>query len=177
MAISVFRERSYAEIREILLKGWWNLCLPHTDGGKAKDLSTSDNWRLYGCCFETTISLETWFKVLLKRKFKVAFFYLKYFFIPRRSLITKNNATLRPRSRRDRCLKCGTKEGQNLKMESVNLSADNHTSDVTWLSRKAKGCHCWYNPLLSSHCKLLVFFYGLHLENVYFRRFRFEHKL
>ena len=146
MAISVFWERSYAEIREILLKGWWNLCLPHTDGGKAKDLSTSDNWRLYGCCFETTISLETWFKVLLKRKFKVAVFYLKYFFIPR-SLITKNNATLRPRSRRDRCLKCGTKEGQNLKMESVNLSADNHTSDVTWLSRKAKGCHCWYNPL------------------------------
>lgn len=104
MAISVFWERSYAEIREILLKGWWNLCLPHTDGGKAKDLSTSDSWRLYGCCFETTISLETWFKVLLKRKFKVAVFYLKYFFIPR-SLITKNNATLRPRSRRDRRLK------------------------------------------------------------------------
>ena len=60
------------------------------------------------------------FKVLLKRKFKVAFFYLKYFFIPRRSLITKNNATLRPRSRRDRRLKCDTKEGQNLKTESAN---------------------------------------------------------
>ena len=58
--------------------------------------------------------------VLLKRKFKVAFFYLKYFFIPRRSLITKNNATLRPRSRRDRRLKCDTKEGQNLKTESAN---------------------------------------------------------
>ena len=80
--------------------------------------------------------------MLLKRKFKVAFFYLKYFFIPRRSLITKNNATLRPRSRCDQRLKCGTKEGQNLKTASANLSADNHTSDVTWLSRKAKGGHC-----------------------------------
>ena len=52
---------------------------------------------------------------------------------------------------------------QNLKMESVNLSADNHTSDVTWLSRKAKGCHCWHNPLLSSHCKLLVFVFTVYI--------------
>ena len=83
-----------------------------------------------GCCFETTISLETWFKVLLKRKFKVAFFYLKYFFIPRRSLITKNNATLRPRSRRDWHLKCGTKEGQNLQYNSASLNVVSH-----WLNR------------------------------------------
>ena len=69
---------------------------------------------------DVPVYLNDLLKVLLKRKFKVAFFYLKYFFIPRRSLITKNNATLRPRSRRDWCLKCGTKEGQNLKTESAN---------------------------------------------------------
>ena len=45
----------------------------------------------------------------------------------------------------------------------MNLSADNHTSDVTWLRRKAKGGHCGHNPLLSSHCKLLVFVFTVYI--------------